>query len=303
MKVFIGNAIWREVDAEHAHAMKMLSFELLRAGHTWMDGSILGDALVSRARAIAASNFLRSDADVFLSVDSDIVFDPADAIRLCEQAVELGHMIGGVYVTRGDSPRSAVPLPEEIVFADDQPLVETRWLSTGFMAIPRVVVETMTNRLLTHLCAQESDQPWYPYFDPFDVPDPKAGRMYLSEDWAFCERAKSDGFKCFIDPTIRLGHKASLTLYLEDMLRPARSGAAPMMVQTYEDGSFQCFVQKGVSTMTQELPQYPGEAPVPTPGSGNPKPEDIPGETEEQRRERELEQANIPNPVPAVEGQ
>ena len=70
---------------------------------------------------------------------------------------------------------------------------------------------------------------------PFTIPWPGDGYMYLSEDWALCERAKGRGYQCWLDPSIRLMHYGEYGFTLEDLARPARPGPSPLMLVQGED--------------------------------------------------------------------
>jgi hypothetical protein len=57
---------------------------------------------VDRARNISAAEFLKSDADYWLQVDSDIMFDPADVFSMLEFLQESDeHVVGGAYPKKG----------------------------------------------------------------------------------------------------------------------------------------------------------------------------------------------------------
>ena len=49
-----------------------------------------------------------------------------------------------------------------------------------------------------------------------DDGDPDGGFRYLSEDYSFCERARSAGHKVFADTSIRLGHVGEYEYVWED---------------------------------------------------------------------------------------
>jgi len=74
------------------------------------------------------------------------------------------------------------------------------------------------------------DQPWafWPMFAPLIRPM-GAAKAYLSEDWAFCARARETGAKVYVDPTIKLGHLAQITLDVHNMAQVARAlGVKPL---------------------------------------------------------------------------
>ncbi len=226
MHIYWGAIVWRDMSARHAWCLSDLVARCRELGIGFTNGTIYGDSLVSRARSIAASEFYRSAADVLLTVDSDILFDPDQAIALCEKALAGHDIIGGVYMKRDEAPQPACPIPAELVMDENQPPVQTSYMGTGFTATARRVVEALVP--LMPLCAQASDLPFYPLYQPLVVPDDRDGYLYLSEDWAFAHRARELGFKCWIDPTVRVGHLSTSVLTMEDMLRQPKPPATPM---------------------------------------------------------------------------
>lgn len=240
MKVFLGSVVWREEMVQHAQCMDALRDELRRREIDFVEGTVVGDALVSRSRSIAASAFLRSDCDVLLTIDSDIWFRAEDAVGLCEKAV--GHdIIGGLYMTRGLEKQPALMLPDEpVVFAANSPPVEVPFISTGFEAVHRSVFERLAEPLpLCHMGWNDrgEDTSFWPFYMPFTIPWEGDGHMYLSEDWAFCQRAKDAGFKVWLDPSIRLGHYGTYLNTLEDLMRDAKPSPAPMILHRQPDGT------------------------------------------------------------------
>jgi hypothetical protein len=194
------------------------------------NGTILGDALVSRARSAAASECVRSDADVLLMIDSDIVFDPEDAIRLCERVASGYDIIGALTLTRSEDPRAACIIADEVIMASDQDPVQAEYIHTAFCATSRRVLDALVP--LLPLCHQNGTViPFWPFYMPMVVPDEVEGYRYLSEDFALVQRAKALGFKCWIDPTIRAGHLSQTLLTLEDLVRPAKQPERAMRLR------------------------------------------------------------------------
>ena len=228
MKLFIGNVVWRDVAVGHAQAMQALVRELDAQAIPYDDATVVGDALVSRARSRAATAFLASDADVLLTIDSDIWFQPEDAISLCEKALADG-VVAALYLTRnGPQPALMLPAGMPIIFARGAPLVEVPFVSSGFMAISRQVMEGVIQSL-----------PWcdfWPCYMPF-VSDYNGKNVYLSEDWAFCQRAREAGYHVWLDPGVRLGHVGTTLLTLEELLRTQRPEVGPLQMLRDEDGT------------------------------------------------------------------
>ena len=239
MRIFLGSVAWRNAEIQHMQSMLQLWNHLSEQKIDFQDGTVVGDALISRSRSIVASAFLRSNCDVLLTIDSDIWFRPQDAVKLAEEAFRY-HMIGSMYVTRSATrPQPAVLLPDEPVYFDDsaKPLT-VRFISTGFMAVHRSVFERVSKTL--PMCHkgwndQGSDTSFWPFYMPFVLPDDHEENLYLSEDWAFCERARQAGYKIWLDPSIRLGHVGNYMFTNEDLAREARHDPAPMRL-TREPG-------------------------------------------------------------------
>lgn len=231
MKLYLGNAVWRTEEVGHSQSMRLLVRELDKRGIVFDDGTVVGDALISRARSIIGSAFLRSEADVLLSIDSDIWFRPQDAISLAEKAMD-HDIIAAMYMTRALETQPALMLPDEpVIFAADQEPVETPFVSTGFVAVNRKVFRTLSEELpLCHRGWSDRGEntSFWPFYMPFTIPWEGDGHMYLSEDWAFCKRAKDAGFKVWLDPSIRLGHLGQTMFTLEDLIRPPKPDARPL---------------------------------------------------------------------------
>lgn len=174
------------------------------------------DALISRARGRVVADWYRNEnSDVFLMVDGDMTFNPADADRLVELCRNGHDIIGGAYAVRSGTHLSSRPIGNTtIAFTPDAQPVEVDYVATGFMAVHRRVIEAL--RRVSPISHPHMEWAYWTFFTPF-VKDNEE----LSEDWAFCERAKQLGFRCWIDPSIRLGHLGTKEWTVEDIGRPA----------------------------------------------------------------------------------
>ena len=251
MKLFLGSIVGRVEEVGFSQSMRLLWRELDRRGIEFTDGTVVGDAAVDRARSIVGSTFLRSDADVMISIDSDIWFRAEDAISLAEKAQEYD-LIGALYMTRKLNTQPAIMLPpgEGISFDPDAQPVETPFVSGGFTAVTKRVFERLSLEL--PLCHQSwtdrgADTSFWPFYMPFVIPSERDGYMYLSEDWAFVQRAKDAGFKVWLDPSIRLGHIGSHMYTLEDLIRGERPAAQPLKLLREADGSLSTFQAEEVN--------------------------------------------------------
>ena len=203
-----------------------------------------GDALISRPRSQLATKFISEpelkDFDVMVILDDDVQFWPDDLFKLTRLAREKQEPVGGIYVTRSREPHPASLFwpGQKMTFGPGQEPTPVRYLATGFMAIPRPVVQAM----LDHPCFQTihgaepivfceqgvGDIPMYDFFRPFCIDEgvtlKAAGYNvedkrihYLSEDWAFCERARQCGFQIWADPSIVLQHRAVVSVTVADL--------------------------------------------------------------------------------------
>lgn len=172
-----------------------------------------GDALISRVRSIAVSNWIRnSDTPVFLMVDDDIEFNVEDAKHVADLALERGIACGAY--AKHDASGLAVRGKgiDDITFGPNAQPIEIEYASTGFLACRRDVIEALIATV--PLCHGNTDWPFWPIFQP--IVQPFADHYeYLSEDWAMCQRAMQLGYKIWLDPSVILTHygQVGYTIY------------------------------------------------------------------------------------------
>lgn len=215
MKVYLGSIAWRGYEYNYARSLVMLMKKYPQVAVLPQ----VGDALVERSRSIVATHFLReTDADVLLTIDSDISFNPDQAMHICQQAHDLGAIVVGAYNTRSfdkKKPTSELWPGQQVVFGNDPTPVAIQYGASGFMAISRKVLEALAEKMpLLH--ANESWQ-FYPFYHTEIVEDSLAGPILLSEDFAFCAKAREAGFDTYLNPAVRLGHMGDHIYTLEDM--------------------------------------------------------------------------------------
>jgi hypothetical protein len=178
-----------------------------------------GEAGINRARSIRASMWWANSADdVFLMVDDDIIFEPEMAERLVDLCRDGHDVIAAAYPVR-DGGHLAVRTLDgdtEIAFGPGNPPKEMRHVSTGFFAVHRRVLDAMIPTL--PLCHGNQSWAFWPLFDFRVVEDEGAGGFnYLSEDYNFCEMARSLGFKVWLDTQTKLKHLGLLEVSVQNM--------------------------------------------------------------------------------------
>jgi hypothetical protein len=179
---------------------------------------VLGYSAIDFGRSSMASLALADGFDEFLWIDSDIVFHPDDVERLRGHGVPL---VGGVYAKKGKPEFACEFLPDtrQMTLGTGGGLVEVRYLGSGFLLARREVYEGIRQMLELPECNQQFGRPIVPYYLPMLLPH-RGGRWYLSEDYAFCERARQCGFATQADTAIRLEHIGGYGFTWEDVGRP-----------------------------------------------------------------------------------
>ena len=178
-----------------------------------------GTDAIDHKRSRLATQVLEEPYDEFLWIDSDMKFDPDDVDRLRSHRLPL---IGGFYAARGSRDLNCRPLlgTAEIAFGPGSAPVEVHSLATGFLLTHRTVYEDIVRKLELPWCGASSGELVVPYFLPMVYEDPEHGMAYLSEDYAFCGRARQAGHKVLLDPSIRLWHIGSYGYGWEDVGAP-----------------------------------------------------------------------------------
>ena len=232
-KVFVGVPVWHGIDVKAVHCFASLMVGAKDSIHFEMQE---GDGLISRSRSTLATKMLETDADVMVMIDADIQFEPADFIKLVKSARATGQIVAGVYVTRAKKARpTIVPYPgTELSFVDsDSPnLMEVLYASAGFMAVPRTVLEAMTEGTFQTINGPEplwfcrggpDERRVWDFYRMFVVRDDKGEPWWLEESYAFCERARQLGFKTYADTSIFLGHRATVSMTIFDVETPGHA--------------------------------------------------------------------------------
>lgn len=197
---------------------------------------LFNESLITRARNYCVDEFLRSDCDYLMFIDSDIGFDYKDVLTLL-------HFAGtdDYDIVTGPYPKKTIAWEKikaavEQGYADENPFnlgqfvgdyvfnpvegikqfsvsepVEIREGGTGFMMIPRKTFEKYDEAypelkyIPDHARTEEFDgsREIMCYFDT--VIDPES-RRYLSEDYMFSQYARKAGMKIWLFPWMKLQH-------------------------------------------------------------------------------------------------
>jgi hypothetical protein len=161
-----------------------------------------------------ASDALAQGFSELMWIDSDIVFDPDDVERLRSHNQPF---TCGLYTKKGPREFACefLPTTPAIRLGKHGGLTELRYCGFGFAHTRKEIYTTIHQRLNLPICNRRFGTPLVPFFEPMVVPD-RGGPWSISEDYAFCERARRVGFPVMADTTIRLWHVGSYRYSWED---------------------------------------------------------------------------------------
>ena len=146
------------------------------------------------------------DYDYLMWIDSDIIYHPQQIQKLINHNQDI---VSGIYMMSGGRCFATVKDWDEEFFKqngyfkflspedlkDQKSLLEVAYTGMGFILVKKGVFESLT----------------YPWFKPLEK---RIGNMcdFTTEDVSFALRAREQGYKIFIDPSIRVGHEKKIVL-------------------------------------------------------------------------------------------
>jgi hypothetical protein len=179
---------------------------------------IQGYSAIDLGRSTMASEALAEGFQEIMWVDADVVFHPDDVDKLRRHQQSF---VCGIYAKKSRPEFACAFLPgtPSVTFGRDGGLHEICYAGFGFVLTRREVYETIRTQLVLPRCNERFGKPFYPFFLPMVVAD-RQGSWYLSEDYAFCERARRCGYRVMADTTIRLWHVGNYGYTWEDISNP-----------------------------------------------------------------------------------
>lgn len=164
-------------------------------------GHVSGCSIITMARNMLVDQFLQSNCTELLFIDADVIPQPEDILRLVAQS-------GDKDVTAGMYPRRAKDKKFFLDFFQDESgdlqfdgaLMRANRVGTGFMLIQRHVIETLADKAEKYL-GQDGVGQVANVFE-FSMLDGK----FVGEDYTFCDKARAEGFKVWVDVEISLPH-------------------------------------------------------------------------------------------------
>ncbi len=200
--------------------------QLERAGYVvWR---VPGFAAIDQARCRMASEALRQGFEELMWIDSehpDSSPPPSSGSAFPQPAARRRALSKKKGVRALAS--SLLPGTREITFGEGGGLLEIRYAAAGFLHTRRQVYLDIQRHAALPTCNEQFAQPLTPFFlplviesDPPQADHEQPRHWYLSEDFAFCHRARAAGHKIFADTTIRLAHLGRYPFSWEDAGTP-----------------------------------------------------------------------------------
>lgn len=157
----------------------------------------LGTGSPTSGRNLLVQQFMESDCDRLMFVDSDISWEPGDLVKVANHDADV---VGGCYRFKLDEECYPIIFHEGELWSNDQGLIEVAALPTGFLAIRRSVFDKFR---------EVHPQRTYKHFGKdgfafFHAPW-REGHLY-SEDTTFCIEWREMGGKVWLDPELTLTH-------------------------------------------------------------------------------------------------
>jgi hypothetical protein len=164
-----------------------------------------GCSAIDYVRSDMASQALAEGKEAILFIDSDVLFNPKDAVRLLLRPEPI---VAGVYAQKRYGRVNVDPMPgtEAIGFGTEGRDYEVKGVGAGFLRIRSEALIAVAEHFDLPTCTA-TGVGVIPFFLPFVAKDDDSGHVvYYCEDMGFCRRAREAGLKVIADTRVRLWH-------------------------------------------------------------------------------------------------
>jgi hypothetical protein len=181
---------------------------------------VSGFSAVDQGRNQMASDALHDGFAETMWIDTDIGFHADSVERLRSHNLPI---VTGLYPQPKARSLACKLLPgtKKVVFGEDGGLLEIKYAAAGFLHVRRDAYETIREKLKLPHCNTRFGRGIWPFFYSYWIEeegsgvsvqgsakagtsDPIVRHRYLTEDFAFCQRAREAGLNIMADTTIRL---------------------------------------------------------------------------------------------------
>lgn len=167
-------------------------------------GMVTGSAIVQWARDEVLDLFLASDANRLFWIDSDMVWEPAQFLRLLALS-QVREIVCAAYPAKREQPTFFLNYDKKALTQDAYGLLEINGIGLGFSVMRREVVEHVARnagRVIDEVSGKEM-----PSVFRIDT----CGRNRRGEDIAFFHDLRALGYRVWLDPFVDLGHIGTKT--------------------------------------------------------------------------------------------
>lgn len=166
--------------------------------------SIVGGGTICSARCQIAKAFLEGNCTRLVFIDSDMVWDTEDFIRLLALSTKM-EIVAGAYQGRFDPPHFYMRAPDDVpspdkLEANEYGCIKMAGIGLGFTVVSRPVIEGLVKQAPT---IKFRDDDVLPEVFRFDKDE---NGSFRGEDMNFFDDAKKLGFDLWVEPKITLGH-------------------------------------------------------------------------------------------------
>jgi hypothetical protein len=168
-----------------------------------------GSSLVEVARSVCADLFLKSECNRLFFIDSDIVWEPDEFVRILAMSTVMDVVLAS-YPVKRDPVQFFIHAGEERIATNEYGCLPNIGSGLGFTCIQRHVIEKLAEKAPKVFFADSTER--IPHIFRCDVEDEKdGGKRFVGEDIAFFDDVRKLGIEVKLDPTIELGHHGSKT--------------------------------------------------------------------------------------------
>lgn len=176
----------------------------------------IGSIAIDKIRNQLAKEAIELGYSETMWIDSDVAFDPDDVDRIRAHGLPI---VAGLYLKKNDGGPATFTssIMVDLPCGEIGGITEIKYAATGFMYVRCEVYNAIAKEYEMPLCNEEFGEGLIPYFMPMISTSASGKPWYLSEDFAFCERARKCGYPIYADTKIRLKHYGMYGYSWDDM--------------------------------------------------------------------------------------
>lgn len=224
--VMLATPAYAGVEAGYAFALFESVQALERAGITAELALFAGDCHVDDARNRLVRQFLASECEQLVFLDSDLRWEADDLIRLIEFPESV---VGATYPLKQEEEAYPIMMGEARLVGE---LIEVEALPTGFLKIRRHVLETLAEKAPQYYGKRDSTP------TPLIFERTLLGSVRWGGDTTFCRKWREAGGRVYLNPQPLMEHTGNRQWSgrFSNFLRKKEVGAIPAAIEMIREG-------------------------------------------------------------------